>query len=227
MGVWPDSDDYAYAHSVDDTWIWIGQMVSHDVGHTLDLFDHGQTDGTGYYIGHGDGWTMWGAIMGWDSWSLGVWDDADYPNPNHSDDSIAIIDSETGVDFRPDDHGSDIGTATAIVLPETLSLVAEGIIEQRTDVDYFAFTTSGGNVQFSINEDVVMGSTNLDVLAKIHDSSGAVLYEYALGEYDVTGSRCYLSPMLITLLNENKEGFVQELHEETIFEQLVMASKAV
>jgi hypothetical protein len=182
MGVWPDSDNYCYSGLWGNDWIWIAQAVSHEVGHTLNLLDHGQTDGTGYYMGHGEGWTAWGVIMGWDSWSLGVWDDGDYPIPNNPEDSLGIIvntvgSANPGVDYRPDDHGSDIGTATGITLPATLGLVAEGIIEQNTDVDYFAFSTSGGNVQFSINEDVVMGCTNLDVLAKIHDSGGAVLYE--------------------------------------------------
>jgi len=96
MDVWPDSDNYAYAHPGDDTWIWIGQMVSHEVGHTLNLFDHGQTDGTGYYMGHGSGWSMWGVIMGWDSWSLGVWDDGNYPIPNHPEDSLNIIETRVG-----------------------------------------------------------------------------------------------------------------------------------
>jgi hypothetical protein len=175
--VWPDSDNFCYTGIWNNDWIYIAQAASHEVGHTLNLYDHGQTDGTGYYMGHGEGWTAWGVIMGWDSWSLGVWDDGNYPIPNHPEDSLNIIETRQGVDYRPDDHGNDIGTATAITLPGTLSLVAEGIIEQNADVDYFSFTlTASDDVQFSINEDVVMGCTNLDVLAKIHDSGGAVLY---------------------------------------------------
>ncbi len=179
MDAWPDSDNYCYSGTWDDRWYWIATAVSHEVGHTLNLDDHGQTDGTGYYMGHGEGWTAWGAIMGWDSDSLGQWDLGEFPIPNHPEDSTAIIvgSDNPGVDFRPDDHGDDIGTTSTITFPATLEFAAEGIIEQRTDVDYFAFTTSGGNVQFSINEDMIMGFTNLDVLAKIHDSGGAVLYE--------------------------------------------------
>ncbi len=178
LGVWPDSDDFCYSGIWDNDWIYIAQAVSHEVGHTLNLFDHGQTDGTGYYMGHGEGWNEWGAIMGWDSWSLGVWDDGDYPIPNHPEDSTAIIvgSANPGVDFRPDDHGSTTAAATAVDI--TQDLIAEGIIEQRTDVDYFSFTmASAGDVVIAINGDVVMASTNLDVLAKIYDSGGAVLYE--------------------------------------------------
>jgi hypothetical protein len=181
VGVWPESDSYCYSGlwdtaPLDEQWIWIAQAASHEVGHTLGCSDHGD-DTEGYYQGHGTGWTAWGVIMGWDSDSLGVWDDGDYPNPNHSDDSLAIITANAGAGYRADDHGSSTSTATPITLPLALELVAEGIIEQRTDVDYFAFYTSGGSVQFSINEDVVMATSNLDVLAKIHDASGAVLYE--------------------------------------------------
>jgi len=176
MGVWPDSEDFCIIDPADDTWLWIATAVSHEVGHTLDLYDHGQTDGTGYYMGHGTGWTMWGAIMGWDSDSLGVWDDGDYPIPNHPEDSTAIIvgPANPGVDFRADDHGSTTDTATAVDI--TQDLIVEGIIEQRTDVDYFSFAMStAGDVAIAINGDVTMGASNLDVLAKLHDSDGAVL----------------------------------------------------
>jgi hypothetical protein len=179
-GVWPDSDNFAYTGIWNNDWIYIAQAASHEVGHTLNLYDHGQTDGTGYYMGHGEGWTAWGVIMGWDSDSVGVWDDGDYPIPNHPEDSLGILVNEVGsanpgVAYRPDDHGSTTGTATAVDI--TADLIAEGNIEQVTDVDYFSFTmASAGDVVIAINGDVVMACTNLDILAKIHDASGAVLY---------------------------------------------------
>jgi beta-lactam-binding protein with PASTA domain len=182
VGTWGDGDNnIAYTGIWGNDWIYIAQAASHEVGHTLGCTDHGDNT-TGYYMGHGEGATAWGVIMGWDSYGLGVWDDADYPNANHSDDSLAIITARPGAGYRSDDHASTHGAgATEMIFSGGgLELAAEGIIEQRTDVDYFRFTTlTSGNVQFSINEDVIIGisMTNLDVLAKIHDASGAVLYE--------------------------------------------------
>jgi len=186
-GSWPDTDDYiAYTGTWDDDWIYIAQAASHEVGHTLDLLDHGSVSDGGYYMGHGTGATSWGAIMGWDSYGLGIWDDGNYPDARTTnedidvEDSLAIIVANPGVSYRPDDHGSTTTSATPITLPITLDLVAEGIIEQNTDVDYFEFVLlDASDIQFSINEDVIIGigSCNLDVLAKIHNSSGAVLYE--------------------------------------------------
>jgi len=87
---------------------------------------------------------------------------------------IIVGSANPGVDFREDDHGSTTDTATAVDI--TQDLIVEGIIEQRTDVDYFSFTmASAGDVVIAINGDVKMGASNLDVLAKLHDSDGAVL----------------------------------------------------
>jgi hypothetical protein len=176
MNSWPNSNNIAYTGIWDNQWVWIAQAASHEVGHTLNVKDHGD-DQTGYYMGHGQGWTAWGAIMGWDSDSIGVWDDGDYPYANNPEDSLNIIETRVGVDYRPDDHGNSIATATAVDI--TADLIAEGNIEQVTDVDYFSFTMAGsGDVVIAINGDLTYGiaQTNLDVLAKIHDSEGEVLY---------------------------------------------------
>ena len=199
---WPDSDNFAYAGFWDGLWNWIATAVSHEVGHTLGCSDHGGGGDGGYYMGHGTGATHWAPIMGWDSDALGVWDDANYPSPNHSQDSLALIDNSAGVDYRADDHGNSIGTATPITLPATMDFAAEGIIEQNSDVDYFEFTTSGGNVQISINEDVRLefSQSNLDVLAKIHDDTGAVIHTsnplwdvYASFDVNLSAGTYYLS----------------------------------
>ncbi len=170
------NDREAYVFPGDNTWEWICHSISHEVGHTVNLSHDGSPSDGGYYKGHGTGDTQWCPIMGWGAWSLNTWDDGEYygtTNPNQDD--LATIAAVTGLAFRPDDHG-DIDDATAIVLPPALSMVAEGVISDRNDDDYFAFTTLGGNVRFSINGDAVVGSTNLDILAKIYNSSEVELY---------------------------------------------------
>lgn len=75
-----------------------------------------------------------------------------------------------GFGYRTDDHGSDPNSSTAIAD----GVLAEGIIEQSTDLDYFSFSmSSAGNVVFGINPNAI--GSNLDILAKIHDASGAVI----------------------------------------------------
>jgi len=171
---------YAYIDRGDDSWAWIATSISHEIGHTLDLFDHGQTDGTGYYLGHGEGWNEWGVIMGWDSYSIGIWDAGQFPIPNHPEDSLAIITANPGVTYKPDDHGSTIATATPMDITAS-DLVGEGNIEENDDVDFFSFTmASSGNVILAINGDIVKtttASTNLNILATIYDSNGGVLFE--------------------------------------------------
>jgi hypothetical protein len=166
----------AYVYPGDDTWEWIAHSISHEVGHALDLDHHGSADDGAYYYGHGTGQTNWCAIMGWGAWSLTNWSEGQYFESTNSQNDLAVIDNVAGVDFRSDDHGGTTGTATPINIASKLSFAAEGIITDPNDVDYFAFTVPAGAVQFSINEDVIIGISNLDVEAKIHDAGGAVLY---------------------------------------------------
>ena len=175
VGAWADTNgEIAYCYHGDDTWQWIENSVSHEVGHTLGLHHDGRGS-QGYYTGHGTGDTQWCPIMGWGADSINVWSNGDYNGADNQQDDLTIISNVSGVDYRPDDHGSDTGSATAIALSSTLELVAEGIIEQNDDLDFFSFTTTGGDVSISINEDVIINATNLDVEAKLYNSGGSVI----------------------------------------------------
>jgi len=177
----------AYVYPGDDTWEWIAHSISHEVGHALDLDHHGSADDGAYYYGHGTGQTNWCPIMGWGAWSLTNWSEGEYFEATNSQNDLAVIDNVAGVDFRPDDHGGTTGTATPIDIVSKLSVVADGIITDRDDVDYFAFTVPAADVQFSINEDAIIGITNLDVEAKIHNAGGTVLYtSNPLNQIDAT-----------------------------------------
>ena len=80
---WPDSSGVHMVCGVgDQSWIWMGTVVSHEVGHLLGSLDHGD-DTTNYHTGNGSGATAWGPIMGWDSWSLGQWDNGEYLNAQY------------------------------------------------------------------------------------------------------------------------------------------------
>ena len=170
-GSFSDSTDTElYAWSGDDpseyeTWIWIAGSVSHEAGHTLGL-SHDGSPGQEYYQCHGTGPTEWCPLMGWGGYGVNQWDQGEYTGANNQQDDLDIITTQNGFGYRPDDHGSTAGTATAVDI--NLSSVANGIIERTNDIDYFGFTmASGGDVSLAINGDYV--DPNLDILAKIHD----------------------------------------------------------
>lgn len=167
-----------------DTPCWIFQVnsaygagvtASHEAGHTFGLSHDGRTyendDDEEYYGGHGD----WAPIMGSPSYGRNMihWSKGEYENASNTEDDIAIIASATnGIGHRADDHGDNGDSASNIVTTGTGEVVAEdneGIIEQETDVDYFQFTTTGGNVQLDINP--AENYENLNVLATLYNST--------------------------------------------------------
>ncbi len=171
-----DTDYECQAYTGDNSWIWIADSASHEVGHSLWLgHDGGGGDGE-YYEGHGSGITHWSPIMGWSGYGVSQWSIGEYAGANNQEDDLTIITTQNGFGYRADDHGSMTSTATAIDVDHAaLEVVEEGIIERTNDVDFFAFTMPGdGNVQFVINPDNL--AANLDILAKLHDAGGAVLY---------------------------------------------------
>ncbi len=171
-----DSDYECQAYTGDNTWIWIADSASHEVGHALGLsHDGGGGDGE-YYEGHGSGLTHWSPIMGWSGYELSQWSIGEYAGADNQEDDLTIITTQNGFGYRTDDHGSATGTATAIDVDHAiLELVEEGIIERTNDVDYFLFTMPGdGDVQFEINPDNL--AANLDIRARLHDGGGVVLF---------------------------------------------------
>jgi len=178
----------------------LGDVASHEAGHTFGLFHHGLTtigQDIEYYTGHGSGETQWIPIMG----NVGLlrritqWSNGEYRNANRTNqDDIAIIASKTG--YRQEDHGSTHATATPLAIssggvissttPETDPTnefpANKGIIGSRTDVDVFSFTTGAGTITLNVNPfristEPVPGSkgTNLDVSIELYDSAGTLV----------------------------------------------------
>ncbi|MCA9005843.1 MAG: hypothetical protein KDA70_11280, partial [Planctomycetaceae bacterium] len=141
----------------------VALAITHEVGHTLGL-THDGTPTQEYYRGHGSGVTSWAPIMGAGyNRNLVQWSKGEYTNANNNQDDLSIITTQNGFSYRADDHGSNIGTATTIT-----GGMASGIVEQNTDVDYFQFTTNGGDVII----DPFIEDPNLDILARLYDSGG-------------------------------------------------------
>ncbi|KAA0139974.1 hypothetical protein FYZ48_08595 [Gimesia chilikensis] len=143
--------------------IGVSEAVSHEVGHTLGLF-HDGTSVLEYYDGHGSGTTGWAPIMGVGYYqNLVQWSQGEYTDADNTEDDLSIITTQNGFGYRADDHASTIGFASTITDGS-----ASGIIERNTDVDYFEFSTTGGDVTI----DPFFESPNLDILAVLYDSSG-------------------------------------------------------
>ncbi|WP_417382109.1 choice-of-anchor Q domain-containing protein [Gimesia sp.] len=154
-----DTPTYVFNTSL----IGVAEAASHEVGHTLGLV-HDGTSSEEYYGGHGSGPTGWAPIMGVGySQDLVQWSQGEYTDANNSEDDLNIITTQNGFSYRADDHGSSIGTASNLI-----DGTASGIVERNTDMDFFQFTTTGGDVII----DPFFESPNLDILAILYDSSG-------------------------------------------------------
>ena len=146
-------------------------VISHEVGHTLGLYHHGY-DTSEYYGGHGSGVTGWAPIMGSGyGKTLKHWSDGSYYLATRkSQKDLTTITNQNGVDFRPDDCGSNLAGARYLwIAPGSAVANQQGLVETPGDIDAFRFKTNGG----AINLNVITGSNsyNLDIKADIADAA--------------------------------------------------------
>jgi hypothetical protein len=178
-----------YASSFSPAWIiydnlgiynagYIAEAVSHEFGHNLGLTHDGQTVTNGeYYFGHGTGETSWAPIMGaaYDK-NVSTFSKGEYYLANNTQDDLAIIGAKLSA--HADDYTDSFLTATTLNPPGTPTT---GHIEASTDGDMFKVFSLDGIVAVDISP--YRSSTNsyggdLDVLAELYSSSGALLYTF-------------------------------------------------
>ncbi|QSA95577.1 PKD domain-containing protein [Methylococcus sp. EFPC2] len=154
---------------------YVAEAITHEVGHNLGL-NHDGTTSVAYYQGHGSGATGWAPIMGVGYYKeLVQWSQGEYPNANNKQDDFSIIQTH-GALVRPDDVGNTTATATTLsgtVSGSTVSIDRTGNIEQRGDVDLYAFATTGGPVDLTVYP--AARGPNLDVSAELYDSAGTLV----------------------------------------------------
>lgn len=194
----PGAGGVAYIGSFnwnDDTPCWTfmlgakssAEASSHEIGHTFGLGHDGRNSPSeGYYAGHGN----WAPIMGVGYYrNISQWSRGEYNSANNMEDDVAKIASGTyGVGYRNDDHGNSISTATNLVVngSSVSGNQNNGVIETRGDYDYFTFTTSGGNVTINVN--TVSRHSDLDIIVRLHNASGAQIGTYNPGGQSATVS---------------------------------------
>ena len=132
---------------VDDRPDYAALVCSHEVGHTLGLRHHGRVASGSlareeYYLGHGSGETGWGPFMGAPyGKNLLQWSKGEYARANNSaQDDLAVVSTPALIPFLADDHGNTDVASTAL----TSGVVASGMIEQNTDVDFFSYQIAAG-----------------------------------------------------------------------------------
>ncbi len=179
-----DTPVWVFENNLANNAKWIGEAVSHEVGHAFGLrHDGGGGDGE-YFRGHGN----WAPIMGVGYYrSVTQWSRGEYSGANNLEDDIAIIAGSTnGVGYRTDDHGDFISGASPVVVQSNSStsqvLSADGIISRRSDVDVFRLdlTAGSGRVTGRITADGLgaqnePSDANLNVKAALYTASGALV----------------------------------------------------
>jgi hypothetical protein len=168
---------------------YTAEAISHEVGHTLGLL-HDGTSSASYFGGQGTGTTGWASIMGSGYYkNVTQWSQGEYNGANNTQDDLARISgSSNGAGYRADDFGNSAATAKLL---SGNSLNQFGIIETRTDSDWFRFSTGSGNVSLSINNatqawindgfgsytnSLLAGrSPNLDIAATLYGADGTLI----------------------------------------------------
>jgi hypothetical protein len=165
-------------------WVFItsgkagGEASSHEIGHTFGLGHDGRTSPVeGYFSGHGD----WAPIMGVGYYKpVSQWSKGEYTNANNTEDDLAkIAGSNYGLGYRNDDHSNTRTNATAFKTNTGGQLNTNqnaGIIERTNDLDFFTFSTSGGQV--SLNASTVSRHGNLDIIMRVYNGNGEIIGTY-------------------------------------------------
>ena len=177
---------------------FVSEASTHEAGHNLNLSHDGLNgpNPKSYYYGHGTGFVSWAPIMGVGyNNNVTQWSRGEYTYANNQQDDLAILDGLLGP--RPDDHSDVVAGATALYVdgagtisvtnpetdPDNALTDNKGVIENRDDVDMFAFSAGAGLATLSVTPawDAYYRTSrrgaNLDVHAALYDEFGTLLAE--------------------------------------------------
>ncbi|MCC9019248.1 T9SS type A sorting domain-containing protein [Flavobacterium lipolyticum] len=165
-----------------------GEAASHEIGHTFGLEHDGRISPKEEYFAGING-TSWAPIMGAGyNRPITQWSKGEYNSANNNEDDVAIISSfgsppgfvGFGVAaYRADDYGNGPSSAFSLTLDNKGKITQkEGIIEKEGDNDFFAFTTTGGNVRITANTSAKTNVGNLHLSIKLYNSEGVEMGQY-------------------------------------------------
>jgi len=162
---------FAFAGTGDDG-KFVSDVVSHEVGHNLNLNHDGNDSDGEYFFGSGDG-TNWAPIMGAGyvnglvQWSNGDYGTVGDPATNEEDDVGTI--SAAGAPLLSDEANNS--TATGLLIS---SSALDGVIGSRADVDWYKVTIS--NSRLGVYAWAPTPNTNLDISLSLLDAAGQVVF---------------------------------------------------
>ena len=154
---------------------YVADASSHEAGHGFGLYHQSQYGPTGskiaeYYTGPGDGTAP---LMG-NSYNAPRslwWYGTSTSSTTFQDDMAVIARTQNGFGYRPDDHGGTSAAATALSVAGN-QLSGSGIITTTSDLDYFSFSTGGGQLTLSVD---VAAYNNLDARIELREAGGALI----------------------------------------------------
>lgn len=167
-----DTGVFIFSQALGGSEKYTAEAIGHEVGHSLGLNHDGRTNPVEeYYGGQGTGATGWAPIMGVSYYQeVTQWSKGEYANANNTEDDLNVITTQNGFGYRPDDYSNIPATAADATVTNSTDLTAAGVIEKRTDVDYFRFTTGSGTISLTVGP--AGPGSNLDVLAQLYDAAG-------------------------------------------------------
>ncbi len=135
---------------------YIGEVVSHEVGHTLGLSHDGSATAA-YYTGSNG----WAPIMGAAYYQpLSQWSKGEYAGANNLEDDLAVIQAHE-LTLAKDEDANTAATGRVIYVGDALS----GVISSTADSDWFTFTP---DVSGTFTTAVNVNSLSPDLDAKIN-----------------------------------------------------------
>lgn len=155
---------WVFSNGLSDEPKWIGEAVSHEVGHNLGLqHDGGAGDGE-YYRGH----DLWAPIMGAAySHPVTQFSKGEYGSSSNKEDDFAVMASH-GALAATDDHTDATATAT------TLTSIATGTLSTAADKDLFKYVATATGT-WNFQAEPLSSATNVDLKLTLLSSTGTQL----------------------------------------------------
>ena len=170
---------YVFENALGSNARYVAEASSHEAGHLFGLRHQSQWNGTTLVNTYHPGDANWAPIMG-NSYSAArsTWHNGatNVSSTSFQDDVAVISGSSNGFGYKADDFGNTIPFSSNLPVSGT-SVNLAGLIGQNTDVDMWEFTTTGGQVSFTLS--VAQFGANLDSILELRDASNNVIVSAA------------------------------------------------
>ena len=170
---------YVFEDALSSNARYIAEASSHEAGHLFGLRHQSVWSGSTLTQTYNSGDSNWAPIMG-NSYSSArsTWHNGttNVSSTSYQDDVAVIAGTNNAFGYKSDDFGNTIPyTSQAPVSSTSINLA--GLIEHNADVDMWEFTTTGGEVSFTLS--VAQFGPNLDAILELRDNGNNILFSSA------------------------------------------------